>query len=116
MLCASTSSPIEKAPASSDLRVFSVHCFLYLPLVALRPIQVPPNQQRAVRWCIQAGDDRMLLPFSLRILGTDQSLQYTYLLTLPLITTYSVGNAVIKYKEGFVFSPQYGCKKAPSCL
>lgn len=41
-------------------------------------------------------------------LRTKQSPQYTYLLTLPLLTTYSVGNAVIKYKEGFVFSSQYG--------
>ncbi|KAF9783978.1 hypothetical protein BJ322DRAFT_1067878 [Thelephora terrestris] len=38
---------------------------------------------------------------------------YTYLITLPLITTYSVGNAVIRYKEGFVFSSQYGLIPKP---
>lgn len=39
---------------------------------------------------------------------TERSSQYTYILTLPLITTYSVGNAVIKYREGFVFDTQFG--------
>lgn len=38
---------------------------------------------------------------------------YTYLLTLPLITIYSVANAVIKYQEGFVYSPQHGVMPKP---
>ena len=39
---------------------------------------------------------------------TERPLKYTYILSLPLITIYSVGNAVIKYQEGFVFDPRVG--------
>ncbi|KAF9649491.1 hypothetical protein BDM02DRAFT_3083778, partial [Thelephora ganbajun] len=38
---------------------------------------------------------------------------YTYLLTLPTITVYSVGNAVIKYQEGFIFHPHFGVLPKP---
>jgi len=38
----------------------------------------------------------------------EQSPQYTYILSLPLITIYSVGNAVIKYQEGFVYDAEFG--------
>lgn len=38
---------------------------------------------------------------------------YTFLLTPPLVTIYSVGSAVIKYDEGFVLSPQHGVIPKP---
>jgi len=38
---------------------------------------------------------------------------YTYLLAQPMIATYSVGNAVIKYKEGFIFSSKHGVLPKP---
>ena len=41
----------------------------------------------------------------------EQSQQYTYVMSLPLITIYSVGNAVIKYDEGFILHPQLGGKR-----
>lgn len=38
---------------------------------------------------------------------------YTYVLTLPMITIYSVGNAVIKYQEGFVSTADFGVVPKP---
>lgn len=38
---------------------------------------------------------------------------YTFLLTPPLMTVYSVGSAVIKYNEGFIPDPQYGVIPKP---
>ena len=43
---------------------------------------------------------------------TQQPIQYTYILTLPLITVYSVGNAAIKYQEGFVINKHHGGRRA----
>lgn len=37
-------------------------------------------------------------------------MQYSYLLSVPLIMTYAIGFAVIKYSEGFVFIPGHGGK------
>lgn len=34
--------------------------------------------------------------------------KYSYLLSVPLIITYAVGFAVIKYKEGYAFLPSVG--------
>ncbi|KAF9075485.1 hypothetical protein BDP27DRAFT_1212433 [Rhodocollybia butyracea] len=39
---------------------------------------------------------------------------YSYLLSVPLIITYAVGFAVIKYKEGYVFLPSTGVIPNPS--
>ncbi|KAG6918880.1 hypothetical protein DXG01_010944 [Tephrocybe rancida] len=36
---------------------------------------------------------------------------YSYLLSVPLITTFAIGFAVVKYYEGFVALPLYGSKK-----
>ena len=36
--------------------------------------------------------------------------QYSYLLSVPLIITYAVGFAAIKYYEGFVVYPFVGCE------
>ena len=83
--------------------------------MALRPIQVPPNKPRAILWRIQAAHDRTLPSPSLGF-RAERSLQYTYILTLPLITIYSVGNAVIKYQEGFVFDSQGGGERTPLLL
>jgi len=44
-------------------------------------------------------------------LQTERSPQYTYVLSLPMITIYSVGNAVIKYREGFIFEAGVGGEK-----
>jgi len=44
---------------------------------------------------------------------TEQPPQYTYILTLPLITIYSLGNAVIKYQEGFVINGHSGGRRVP---
>lgn len=34
--------------------------------------------------------------------------QYTYLLTLPLVLVYALGNTIIKYHQGFIDHPIYG--------
>ena len=36
--------------------------------------------------------------------------QYTYILSLPTLATFAIGNAVIKYEEGFIFYPGNGSK------
>jgi len=41
---------------------------------------------------------------------------YSYLLSVPLIATYAIGFAVIKYKEGFVQLPFYGVVPKPYTL
>ena len=110
MLCAGTSSSASKPSISPDLPVCSAYRLLPLPLMALRQIQMPPNQQRAILWHIQAGHDRTLHSHSPGF-RTKRSLQYTYILTLPLVTIYSVGNAVIKYQEGFVVNSEGGGKR-----
>jgi len=38
---------------------------------------------------------------------------YTYLLSIPLLITYAVGFAIIKYHAGFVFIPGYGVQPTP---
>ena len=40
----------------------------------------------------------------------DRLAQYTYILSLPTLATYAIGNAVIKYEEGFIFYPGHGSK------
>ncbi|KAF8161372.1 hypothetical protein B0H34DRAFT_700676 [Crassisporium funariophilum] len=39
---------------------------------------------------------------------------YSYLVTIPLIFTYALGNTVIKYHEGFIAHPLYGIIPRPS--
>jgi len=38
----------------------------------------------------------------------DRAAQYTYILSLPTLATYAIGNAVIKYQEGFVTIAGFG--------
>ncbi|TFK64004.1 hypothetical protein BDN72DRAFT_289768 [Pluteus cervinus] len=38
---------------------------------------------------------------------------YSYLLSVPMIITYATGNAVIKYREGFIFFPPLGIIPKP---
>ncbi len=42
-------------------------------------------------------------------------LQYSYLLTIPLIFTFAIGNTIIKYREGFILHPTLG-SQFPSIL
>ena len=44
---------------------------------------------------------------------SDRLPQYSYLLSVPLIITYSVGFCVIKYKEGYMILPVYGGTSIP---
>ncbi|KAF5375536.1 hypothetical protein D9615_009191 [Tricholomella constricta] len=41
---------------------------------------------------------------------------YTYLLTVPLIGSYAIGFATIKYHEGFIFLPEFGIIPKPHQL
>ena len=41
---------------------------------------------------------------------------YSYLLTIPLLSSYAIGFCVIKYIEGFVFLPPYGVIPKPQKL
>ena len=34
--------------------------------------------------------------------------QYTYILSLPTLATFAIGNATIKYREGFIYLPGHG--------
>ena len=34
--------------------------------------------------------------------------QYTYIVTLPTFSTFAIGNASIKYMEGFIYFPGHG--------
>ena len=115
MQCAGTSSPASKPSTSPNLPVCPAHCLLLLPHMALRPVQVSPYEQRTTLGHIQAPHDRTLPSPSPRS-RAEHSLQYTYILSLPLITIYSVGNAVIKYQEGFVFDSEAGGEGAPLLL
>jgi len=38
---------------------------------------------------------------------------YTYILTLPLVLVYGLGNSIIKYQEGFVLHPELGVIPKP---
>ncbi|TFK44987.1 hypothetical protein BDQ12DRAFT_642091 [Crucibulum laeve] len=41
---------------------------------------------------------------------------YSYLLSVPLIIGYAVGNAIIKYHEGFIYLPTHGVIPKPSTM
>ena len=45
-----------------------------------------------------------------RPVGTYRTLQYTYLITIPLLMIYSIGMTVISYKVGYIVLPGYGCE------
>ncbi|KAF9645885.1 hypothetical protein BDM02DRAFT_3100759 [Thelephora ganbajun] len=38
---------------------------------------------------------------------------YTYILSLPTLATFAIGNAVIKYQEGFIYFPGHGIIPKP---
>ena len=111
VLCAGMSSSASNPSVIPNPSVCSAHRLLLSPHMALRPIQVPANEPPTILWRIQAPHGRTL-PSPSPGLRTEHSLQYTYIMSLPLITVYSVGNAVIKYQEGFVFDSQAGGERA----
>lgn len=43
-------------------------------------------------------------------LKSDPVVKYTYILSLPTLATFAIGNAAIKYKEGFIYLPGYGSR------
>ena len=50
------------------------------------------------------------MPGSSLPVGTYRTLQYTYLITIPLLMIYSIGMTVISYKMGYIILPGYGCE------
>ncbi len=64
-------------------------------------------EQSCTCWCIQAVYDgwiHLFSPYCIQL----TILQYTYLITVPMIFTYSLSILVIKYREGFIQLPPYG--------
>ena len=49
---------------------------------------------------------QLILPIT--PLKFDRTAQYTYILSLPTLATFAIGNAAIKYKEGFIYFPGQG--------
>lgn len=49
----------------------------------------------------------VIILFSARDLLLTQ-LQYSYLVTIPMIFTFAIGNTIIKYREGFILHPTLG--------
>ena len=60
-----------------------------------------------VRGGLQAFHDSTSEP-RLSRKNPSQVIQYTYLLTLPLIMVYAMGFTVIKYQMGWTYIPNYG--------
>ena len=112
MQCARTSSPLRKLPPLliSPFPQLTAFCFYHIwhydRFRCLRMNHGPYSG--AFKRLMTVRSAPQVFEFQ-----TERSPQYTYILTLPLITIYSLGNAVIKYQEGFVTDGHSGGSRIP---
>jgi hypothetical protein len=70
----------------------------------IRPTPMFEHNQTSPERVIQARHDRTLARFLVRPFA-DFSAQFSYLIVVPILMTYTLGFAVIKYEESYITLP-----------